>query len=177
MPYSVICPGCGEKNNGSSLSCVKCHENLIGVLRQEDSPSKQKIDFQQEAIDSLKEPEIKNLSRAFWRFVRSVILIDLLVFTITASVCWKIGWRTPDEMGLGFIYGGFFTMFIGGASMVGNPRASVHPRFGLVNPVALQAHRKQNFLDMNERFALWVVMGPAGLLVIIAGWLVQKYFS
>jgi len=179
MSYSVICPSCGEKNIGSSFYCAKCQANLIRIPRQKDSHLEHEKGFQQEATTSSKEkePKVENLSRIIWHFVRNTLLVNLLILIITILVCGMIGWHTPNEIGLGFIIGGVLAIFIGGASMAGYPRVSRDSNFQTVTPNAYQERRKQNLLDMNDRSGLWVLLGTAGLLAILVGWLVQKFYS
>jgi hypothetical protein len=39
MGYDVKCPQCGEVNPGSRLYCIKCQTNLIGVPREQNTPT------------------------------------------------------------------------------------------------------------------------------------------
>ncbi len=180
MSYSVICPSCNEKNIGSAFHCIKCHTNLIGIPRLEDSTSEHEIVFQQKTMALSGEPKIENLGHVLWHFVRIVLLVDLLVFIVTALVCWWIGWRTPDELGLGFMLGGFLAILLGGASLAGSVQVSRNPMyryFQSVFPNSLPERTKQNLLDLNESSGFLILMGTAGLLAILVGWLVQEFYS
>lgn len=47
MAIIVICPSCNEENPGSSLQCVKCQANLVGVPRQIKPPTDAEIAAQE----------------------------------------------------------------------------------------------------------------------------------
>jgi len=101
MSYSVICPSCNEKNSGSALSCVKCHTDLIGIPRIENTSSEYETAIQQESIEKsqaapFKGPKIESLGHALWRSFQGSLVIFLLASLFTGLICfWVTGAHYP----------------------------------------------------------------------------------
>lgn len=185
MSYSVICPSCNEKNSGSAFQCVKCHTDLIGIPRQDDSlsdnitASQQKTTTNGQAVlsEDDKYLVVESVPHALWRTFRSSLVILLIVLLLTAFVCWSRNMRTLYEFGNALFYSGTVLAFIGWFIFKGNQqlvRSQINP-LNPMNKVMPGAHSEQarrNWLDHMEGMTSVSVIGVAvalcfGLAILI----------
>lgn len=114
-------------------------------------------------------------------FAGRILLIDLSIFAGVGAICWLIGARTPQHYSLGLVLAGAVCILIGLTTVLGGggvsmslrdtdlpaskePKATIHRRVDcwLTGPVG-----SLGFLLM---------MSVAGLVLLIAGWLIRSAF-
>ena len=122
----------------------------------------------------------ENVRTVLWRYARKILLIDLLVFTITALICWVGGWRTLNHYGTGLIIAGFGAFVLGGFTAFGGLNVARDPTYRYIQsvmPNSLAERTRREWIDMMDSFSFLILLGSAGLLSMAGGWLVTIIFT
>ena len=114
-----------------------------------------------------------------WRYIRKILLVDLLAFILTALVCWLGGWRTLNNFGTGLMIAGFGAIVLGGFSALGGLGVARDPTYRYIQsvmPNSLSERTRKDWNDMLDSFSFLILMASAGLLSMVGGWLVTMIF-
>jgi len=121
----------------------------------------------------------ESISTVIWRYVRNILLIDLVVFIITALICWLGGWHTPNNYGTGLMIAGFGAFVLGGFTALGGLGVARDPTYRYIQsvmPNSLSERTRQDWIDMMDSFSFLILLCSAGLLSIAGGWVVTVFF-
>ncbi len=109
----------------------------------------------------------ESVRSVIWRFVRTILLIDLAVFIIRAAVCWDGGWRTLNNFGTGLMLVGLAAWVVGIMSLAGATQIARDPTYRYVQsvyPNTLHQRTVQNWLELGESYGFVTLLGIAGIV-------------
>jgi hypothetical protein len=121
----------------------------------------------------------ENVRTVLWHYVRKILLIVLLVFIITALICWLGGWHTLNNFGTGLMIAGFGAFVLGGFTALGGYHVARDPTYRYIQsvmPNSLAERTRRDWIDMMDSFSFLILMCSAGLLSMVGGWLVTAIF-
>jgi hypothetical protein len=121
----------------------------------------------------------EDVRTVLWRYIRKILLIDLLVFIITALICWLGGWHTLKNFGTGLMIGGFGAFILGGLTAFGGLNVARDPTYRYIQsvmPNSLAERTRGDWIDMMESFSFLILLCSAGILSMAGGWLVTIIF-
>jgi len=121
----------------------------------------------------------ENVRMELWRYARKILLIDLLVFIITAVICWLGGWRTLNRYGTGLMIAGFGAFILGGLTAFGGLNVARDPTYRYIQsvmPNSLAERTRRDWIDVMDSFSFLILLCSAGLLSMVGGWLVTTIF-
>jgi len=110
------------------------------------------------------------------RLLRNVVLIDLGIFGIVGLFCWLIGWRTWFQYGRTLVIAGALCALFGVLTMQGAMR-SRHPDYFYVDSMGMPSayeRTKQLVLDSYASYRFMVLMGLAGVIVVLVGFVITN---
>jgi hypothetical protein len=119
--------------------------------------------------------KVEGLSTVIWRMVRNVLLTDLVIFVLTALICWLGGWFTLRGYGNGLMIAGVMAFLLGGATGFGGATIARDPTYRYIQSVmsnSLVERTHKDWIDLMDSFSFFIQMGTAGLLSVGLGWLV-----
>ena len=111
-----------------------------------------------------------------WRFLRSVALVDAVIFLIVGLVCWTGGWRTIYQYGGGLFWAGMLAMIVGASSVRGTWGTSrrFETQYGLtVSEQGIHQRLRQQMADVTESNRFCVLMFAAALVSMVIGAVIQ----
>lgn len=117
--------------------------------------------------------------RSGWVYLKPVLIIALGLALATGVVCWIIGWRTLSLYGTGLLIAGGAAVVVGALSTLGG--------WGTVRTFEYQfaktaweedsgARLQKEVADTRESYRFLVLMSAVGLILIIAGFLLDAVF-
>jgi hypothetical protein len=120
------------------------------------------------------------------RFIRTLVLIELVIFAAIAALGLAAGWRTSAQYTSGLVIIGVVLIVLGALTMQGywgvtrelkrrqNGQAS--SAAGLRPPPVAARPAKQIFKDFAQQYAFILYLFSAGVISLLAGILVQVVF-
>jgi uncharacterized membrane protein YfcA len=121
--------------------------------------------------------KVESISSVLWHLARTVLLIDLGVFMITALICWLAGWHTVTQYGNGLMIGGLALLLLGGVTGFGGNQIAHNPTYRYIQsvmPNRLDERSRQTWIDYLDSMRFLIFMGLAGLVSIGTGWLLTE---
>ena len=118
--------------------------------------------------------------RYLWVFLRTVALIDLVIFGAAALYCWVEGGFTPWDYGRVLTWGGLAALGIGGASLFGaqTHTHSFEQQYGeSVADADVSSLARQSRRHTSGSYPFVAKMGGAGTVAVICGMLIQRVFG
>src|SRR5258706_3514830 len=185
MSYFVICPSCGERNFGVAFECIKCHTNLIGIPRQDDSLSEYEaslrptttVNGKASSSEDKKYSIIESVAHALWRTLQGSLVIFLIALLFSALICWLFNMHSLYDFGNALFYAGIVLVFIGWYIFNGNERL-VRSQTDPLNPMnsampgTHSERTRQYWLDYMEGTTSVSVIGFSAVLCFGLGWLI-----
>lgn len=124
--------------------------------------------------------KMRRFLRAIWRFLRTVVLINLAIFAGVGLICWLGGWRTLYQYGNGLMLAGAAALALGVYSVSGSWHGSrsfdyQYAASAGVDSVHKSANRERQ--EMNANYVFLGQMCVIGFLPIVVGILLQIVFG
>ncbi|MGE5265068.1 MAG: hypothetical protein ACM3S0_16935 [Acidobacteriota bacterium] len=117
---------------------------------------------------SVKEPFLK---RALY-FLRTVILIDLLLFAAVAFISVIVGWHTLAQYGQGVVWGSLLAFLVGASSVVTSQGLSRSPSYQYAQSVGLDKmseNVRQAMKEGRESNSFLLLMASVGAVAFVVG--------
>jgi hypothetical protein len=110
-------------------------------------------------------------------FLRTVILIDLVLFAIAAFVCLLLGWHSMPQYGQSLIWGSMLAFLLGASGVITSLGLGKSPDYQYAQSVG-QAKMSENARRaVNEgqaSYGFLLLMATVGLIAFAAGVLLQS---
>jgi hypothetical protein len=110
------------------------------------------------------------------RFLRTVVLIDLVIFAVVGVVCWLGGWRMAYQYGNGLSLAGAAAIVIGLSSLVGGwgiTRGFDYQYAQSVSEQDIHGRTQQALRDIAQSYRFLILMTAVGVVSIAVGTLIQ----
>lgn len=114
------------------------------------------------------------------RFLRNAVLIDLGIFVAVGLVCWFGGWRTAGHYGNGLVWAGVAAISFGILGLWGNWSITQSPEYQYARSAGaagIPERTKQHMKDINQNYALVILMSIVGVVSIASGILIHIIFG
>ena len=113
-------------------------------------------------------------------FLRTVILIEVLVVAGVAVLSWVLGWRTPSQYGEGLIWASLLLMLVGASTVITN--LGMDRSFSQQYAQSAGAQRiadniAQAMKEGKEGQAFFFLMLIVGIIAFLLGALIQAAFG
>jgi hypothetical protein len=111
------------------------------------------------------------------QFLKKLLLIEVVIFSVTGVVCWYVQWRTLDGYSTGLLVAGLLVIGFGSMSVIGENRFNSDPRYLYIQsamPGSLQEQMQQNRVSRRESMAFSMFTTLIGSVPLLAG-LVLKF--
>lgn len=109
-------------------------------------------------------------------FLRTVFLIDLVLFAVVAIVCLLVGWHTLPQYGQGLIWGSMLAFLAGASSVITSLGLSRSPDYQYAQSVGLDRmseNVRQAMKEGRESYAFLVLAATVGVVAFAVGALLQ----
>jgi hypothetical protein len=118
--------------------------------------------------------------KAVWRFLRTLVLINLAIFGGVGLICWLGGWRTLDQYGNGLMLAGAAALAFGVYSVSGGWHGSRSFDYQFAASAGEDSVHKSANRERQEAGANYAFLGQMcviGFLPIVVGILLQLVFG
>lgn len=120
-------------------------------------------------------------SRFVSRFLKRILIAELVIFTASALLCWIIGWRTPYQYGRVLIVSGILSIIVGAMGGLGGggvSRGTADYQYGKSVGQDEMGQRTQRLMaDVAESYAFTIWMTVVGIVAISVGAILRVLFG